>query len=136
MKVPFTPKFVLAPKLICAASEDANSARMGITMSGMSFGERLIQSAKQAEEHSAGKKKLRTNAIEIKPVPNYEPQQIKDIRIKLGLTQGLMGGIIGVSPKTIEAWEAGTRKPSGAAMRVLAELDTNPNYFNKIARVG
>ena len=105
-------------------------------MSNISFGEKLIQSAKQAEEHSAGKKRLRTNVIEIKPVPNYGPQQIKDIRAKLGLTQGLMGGIIGVSPKTIEAWEVGFRRPSGAAMRVLAELDTNPNYFNKIAKVG
>jgi len=105
-------------------------------MSSLSFGEKLIKSAKQAEEHSAGNKKLRTNVIEIKPVPNYEPQQIKDVRAKLGLTQGLMGGIIGVSPKTIEAWEAGFRKPSGAAMRVIAELDTNPNYFNKIAKVG
>jgi len=105
-------------------------------MSNMSFGEKLIQSAKQAEEHSAGIKKLRTNVIEIKPVPNYKPQQIKDIRAKLGLTQGLMGGIIGVSTKTIEAWEAGFRRPSGAAMRVIAELDTNPNFFNKIAKVG
>ena len=105
-------------------------------MSGLSFGEKLVQSAKQAEEHSAGKKKLRTNVIEIKPVPNYEPQQIKDVRAKLGLTQGLMGGIIGVSPKTIEAWEAGFRKPSGAAMRVIEELDSNPNFFKKIAKVG
>jgi len=105
-------------------------------MSDISFGEKLIQSAKQAEKHSMGEKKLRTNEIEIIPVPKYEPQQIKDIRAKLGLTQGLMGGIIGVSSKTIEAWEAGFRRPSGAAMRVLAELDTNPEYFSKIAKVG
>ena len=106
------------------------------TMSDMLFGEMLIQSVKQAEEHSAGKKKLRAKAIEIKPVPDYGSLQIKEIRAKLGLTQGLMGGIIEVSPKTIEAWEAGIRKPSGAAMRVIEELDTNPNYFNKIAKVG
>lgn len=46
-----------------------------------------------------------------------------------------MGGIVGVSTKTVEAWEVGYRKPSSSAMRVLAELDTNPGYFNKIARV-
>ena len=104
-------------------------------MSKASFGEKLIQSARQAELHSRGKKKLRSNVIEIQPVPNYAPEQIKDIRAKLGLTQGLMGGIVGVSPKTIEAWEIGFRRPSGSAMRVLAELDTNPNYFKKIAKV-
>ena len=104
-------------------------------MPKLSFGEKLIQSAKQAEKHSCGEKKLRTNTIDIQPIPNYNPQQIKDIRSRYGLTQGLMGGIIGVSTKTIEAWEVGYRRPSGSAMRVLAELDTNPSYFEKVARV-
>lgn len=104
-------------------------------MPELSFGEKLISSAKQAEAHSAGKKKLRTNVIEILPVPDYKPQQIKDIRARLGLTQGLMGGIVGVSTKTVEAWEVGYRRPSSSAMRVLAELDTNPQYFEKIARI-
>ena len=104
-------------------------------MPKMSFGEKLIQSAKQAEAHSAGKKKLRASIMEILPVPDYKPQQIKDIRARLGLTQGLMGGIVGVSTKTVEAWEVGYRRPSSSAMRVLAELDTNPTYFEKIARI-
>jgi len=104
-------------------------------MNEMSFGEKLIQSAKQAEAHSAGKKEQRTNIIEILPVPDYKPQQIKAIRSQLGLTQSLMGGIVGVSKKTIEAWEVGYRRPSSSAMRVLAELDTNPMYIQKIAKI-
>ena len=101
----------------------------------ISFGKKLIQSAKQAEAHSAEKKKLRANVIEVLPVPEYNPQQIRDIRSRLGITQGLMGSIIGVSIKTIEAWEIGYRNPSSSAMRLLAELDTNPSYFEKIAKV-
>jgi putative transcriptional regulator len=104
-------------------------------MTNLTFGEKLIESAKQAEAHALGKKKLRTIILEIMPVPEYKPQQIKDIRARLGLTQGLFGGIVGVSTKTVEAWEVGYRKPSSSAMRVLAELDTNPGYFNKIAKV-
>lgn len=104
-------------------------------MSDLTFGEKLIKSAKQAEAHALGKKKLRTNILEIVPIPEYQPQQIKDIRTRLGLTQGLFGGIVGVSTKTVEAWEIGYRKPSSSAMRVLAELDTNPGYFTKIAKV-
>ena len=104
-------------------------------MTEMSFGEKLIKSAKQAESHSAGKMKLRTNMIQIAPIPVYAPQQIRDIRMRLGLTQGLLGGIVGVSTKTVEAWEIGYRRPSSSALRVLAELDTNPKYFEKIARV-
>ena len=104
-------------------------------MSEVSFAEKLIGSAKQAEAHSAGRKRLRTHVIEILPVPDYKPQEIKNIRMRLGLTQGLLGGIVGVSSKTVEAWEAGYRRPSSSAMRVLAELDTNPSYFEKIVKV-
>ena len=104
-------------------------------MPEMSFGEKLIQSAKQAEAHSAGTRKLRTSVIEVLPIPTYNPQQIKSIRTRLGLTQSLMGGVVGVSTKTIESWEIGYRRPSSSAMRVLAELDTNPNYIMKIAKL-
>ena len=104
-------------------------------MSDISFSEKLINTARQAETHSAGQKKLRVNVIEIMPIPSYEPLQIKKIRARLGLTQSMFGGIIGVSTKTVEAWEVGFRRPSSSAMRVLAELDTNPSYFKKIARV-
>jgi putative transcriptional regulator len=104
-------------------------------MPNLSLSEKLIQSAKQAEAHSAGTKKLRTTVIEVLPIPDYNPQQIKSIRIRLGLTQSIMGGIVGVSVKSIEAWETGYRRPSSSAMRVLAELDTNPSYIEKIAKV-
>ena len=103
-------------------------------MKEMTFAERLINSAKQAEAHSSGRKRLNSNSIEILPIQRYEPCQIKDIRIKLGLTQSLMGGIVGVSPKTVEAWEAGNRRPGLSASRIIAELDTNPDYFDKIVK--
>ena len=104
-------------------------------MSNMTFGEELIESARQAAEHATGKRKLRTIVLEIAPVPDYKPLQIKAVRERLGLTQSILGGIVGVSTKTVESWESGYRKPSSSAMRVLAELDTNPGYFHKIAKV-
>ena len=100
-----------------------------------SFGEVLIDAANEMLEHAEGSRKLRMEIVEIEPVPFYAPKTIKALRERLRLPQGLFGSVVGVSDKTIEAWEAGTRKPSGTAMRVLAELDTNPDYLNKILRV-
>jgi putative transcriptional regulator len=96
------------------------------------FGEKLISSARQAEEHSAGKRTLRTATIAVRPVPRYEPRQIQELRARLDLTRGLFGSVVGVSPKAVEAWELGTRQPSAAALRLIAELDTNPEYVRKI----
>ena len=99
------------------------------------FGNVLIDAAIEMLEHAEGKRKLRMEIVEIEPVPTYEPNTIKALRERLRLPQGMFGSVVGVSSKTIEAWEAGSRKPSGSAMRVLAELDTNPDYLDKILRI-
>jgi putative transcriptional regulator len=104
-------------------------------MDDKTFGQRLIDSALEAESHAKGLRKLRTQVVEIEPILNYEPSKIKALRERLRLPQSLFGGVIGVSKKTVEAWEAGTRKPSSSASRLLAEIDTNPSYINKILRV-
>ena len=99
------------------------------------FGEVLIDAAAEMQEHAEGKRKLRMDVIEIEPIPAYAPKAIKALRERLFLSQDIFGVVVGVSGKTVEAWEAGTRKPSGSARRILAELDTNPNYLDKIIRV-
>ena len=96
------------------------------------FGEVLIEAATEMLEHAEGKRKLRAEIVEIEPIPDYTPAAIKALRERLFLPQGMFGSIVGVSGKTVEAWEAGTRKPSGSAMRVLAELDTNPGFLDRI----
>jgi putative transcriptional regulator len=99
------------------------------------FAEVLVDAATEMLEHAEGKRKLRMEIVEIEPIPEYEPKTIKALREKLLLPQGMFGSVVGVSGKTVEAWEAGTRKPSGTAMRVLAELDTNPEYLEKILHI-
>lgn len=70
-------------------------------------------------------KKLPRNvrSIEIEPVGVYTSAQVKNIRVKIGLTQKLFAKYIGVSTKTVEAWEVGRNKPSGPSNRLLWLLD-------------
>ena len=98
------------------------------------FSEKLINSAKQAEEHSAGRRRLRTVEIEVRPIPTYSSEQIRELRLRYDLTRALFGGIIGVSSKTVEAGEIGTRQPSASALRLISEIDTNPSYIEKIIK--
>ena len=39
------------------------------------------------------------------------------------MSQRIFAGYLGVSDKTVEAWEAGTNRPSGAACRILRMMD-------------
>ena len=75
------------------------------------------------------RKKTRT-LTPISPVVKYSPGEIKELRQKLQLTQSHFGELLGVSLKTIQAWEAGTNKPNGTALRVFQVLNRDPNALD------
>ena len=66
-----------------------------------------------------------TVSIEIEPLVEYSADTIKDIRKRTGLTQALFAKWLGVSTRTVEAWEAGRNKPSGPSSRLLSLLQQN-----------
>ncbi len=78
------------------------------------------------EEKHSGKTILQRRTVSIEPVKRYNAAEIKSIRKKTGFSQKMFAGYIGVSPKTVEAWEAGINQPAGAASRILRmmEIDT------------
>ena len=66
-----------------------------------------------------------TVSIEIEPLVEYSADAIKNIRQRTGLTQALFAKWLGVSTRTVEAWEAGRNKPSGPSSRLLSLLQQN-----------
>ena len=50
-------------------------------------------------------------------------EEIKALRLRLGLTQAELGEAIGVFWNTVSRWEAGKMRPSTMALRALIELD-------------
>lgn len=59
----------------------------------------------------------------INPVKKYSNIQIKKIRNDANMTQRVFANYMGVSPKTVEAWEIGINKPTGPACRLLSLLE-------------
>lgn len=77
------------------------------------------------EDVQREKKKLTKHVVSIVPVKEYNSKQIQNIRKKTGMSQKVFAGYMGVSVKTIEAWETGTNHPSGAASRLLNMMEMN-----------
>lgn len=86
----------------------------------------IMQGLEEAVAYNKGKIKARTQTISISPVPDFEAGEIKNIRTRLGMTQVLFAGFMGVSSKTVEAWEAGRNMPDGPARRILSMLQADP----------
>ena len=93
--------------------------------------ESIIKGLNQAVEYEQGKGKARVTKCTVNPAPEFNPQDIKAVRNSLGMTQITFAEVMGVSPKTVEAWEAGTNKPIGSARRFLSVLQTDPSMLTK-----
>lgn len=75
------------------------------------------------EDMQSKEKKLKRRVVTIVPVKEYAADEIKAIRKSTGLSQKLFAGYMGVSDKTVEAWESGKNRPSGTASRLLSMME-------------
>lgn len=75
------------------------------------------------EDAKSENKKLKRQTMSIMPVKDYTADEIKSIRKNTGFSQKLFAGYLGVSVKTVEAWESGTNQPSGSASRLLNMME-------------
>ena len=92
----------------------------------------IMQGLNEALDDASGKKKLPHKAVSIIPVKIYSADEIKAIRKSTGMTQKLFAEYFGVSAKTVEAWEAGTNHPSGAASRLLSMIEKDKELIIKL----
>jgi len=66
---------------------------------------------------------LKRHKITVEPVKIYDADAVKRIRKTTGMSQKTFASYMGVSGKTVEAWESGTNHPSGAASRLLSMME-------------
>lgn len=100
----------------------------------MGIYEGIMSGLEEALEHAEGERWLRTAEVSgkyVEPLCRYRPEEIREIRCGLGMTQALFAGFMGVSTKTVEAWESGRNSPEGPARRILAMVQRDPQLPEK-----
>ena len=83
---------------------------------------------KEAIEYEKGNLKANAKTFSVSPIEEFTAGEIKDIRNKTGMTQELFAKFLGVSLKTVEAWEAGRNQPCGSASRMLSITKKDPQF--------
>lgn len=86
----------------------------------------------EGNERIAEKFTCRKVMLDLLPVP-YNPRTVKAIRKLLGVSQGVFAQFLGVSVKTVRAWEMG-KTPGDMACRFMDEIQRNPEYWRKRLR--
>ena len=77
----------------------------------------------EAVDFEKGQGQAKTRILMIEPVKKYTNEEIKRIRNKSGMTQSVFANYLGVSKKTVEAWELGRTHPTGPAYRLINILE-------------
>ena len=82
----------------------------------------LKQGLEEAIAYEKGRGKARVKTYMIMPVKEYTNKEIREIRMKAGMTQSVFAAYMGVSKKTVGAWECGRTHPTGPVFRLLDVL--------------
>lgn len=94
----------------------------------------LKEGLEQAISYEKGVGKAKTKTYMILPVNEYDNKQIREVRMKAGMTQSVFASYMGVSKKTVEAWECGRTHPTGSALRLLDILSAGEDVEYIVAK--
>ncbi len=86
--------------------------------------ERLEAGLNDVLAHVQGKKQLKTYTLTLPdPPPTYTAEDIRQLRLRLRMSQPYFSSLLNVSPKTVQSWEQGTHTPSRSAARLLQFIE-------------
>lgn len=91
------------------------------TITGKELGEKLLASVKQMK----GVVPARETKVELTAAAKA--------RVKVGVSQARFAGLMGVSKRTLQDWEQGRRKPTGAAVTLLRVAEKHPAVLRKLS---
>jgi putative transcriptional regulator len=84
------------------------------------FQQDLLKSVRQMKAGKAA----RTTQVALSP--------IAEARSRLGMSQSELAALMGVSPRTLQDWEQGRRKPTGAAQTLLRVAIAHPEALRDL----
>lgn len=94
----------------------------------------IIKGLDEAVKYEKGEfENVRVDRVRIASLQRFQGQQIKVLREKRKMTQQLFASALGVSKKTVEAWEAGRNVPEGPAQRMLELMEKDENLLERYA---
>jgi putative transcriptional regulator len=104
-----------------------------------SVGARIIEGLQEfadtlkKKEPIAEKFTCRVVELDLHPTP-YDPELVKATRQLLRASQAVFARFLGVSVKTVQAWEQGASTPNDMACRFMDEIRHNPPYWTERLR--
>ncbi len=92
-------------------------------------GPALVAAAESLSDALDNSDKITLRHFHVSPKTEIKPKEIAAIRRKLNVSQAVFAAYLGVRPASVMSWEYGTRRPSGAALKLLSIIRQNPSLL-------
>jgi putative transcriptional regulator len=73
---------------------------------------------------------VRTVELDLQPM-EFDSESVREVRMRLGVSQAVFAKILGVKASTVESWEQGRNTIPQMACRLLEEIQRDPQYWIK-----
>lgn len=94
--------------------------------------EGIMEGLQEALAYQQGDRSRCKVTVRELPIPEYKAADVARTRKELNLSQRGLANVLGVSHRTVEAWEAGKNVPSGAARHLLYLVDTDHSLVQRL----
>jgi putative transcriptional regulator len=91
--------------------------------------ERIKKGLQESIAYSRGELTLRTTVL-VAPPPPASPKRVLALRRRLKMSQSVFASTLNVSPKLVQSWEQGARKPSRGDLRLIQIIEKNPRVLD------
>ncbi|MFM9913467.1 MAG: helix-turn-helix domain-containing protein [Methylophilaceae bacterium] len=83
----------------------------------------------------AGKRTLRTHAVELQPPVEITAAELVSLRQHLNLSRPVFASYLRVNPRTLENWEQGRAQPNAQAALLIKLVERYPDTVERLAAV-
>jgi len=94
-------------------------------MTERNIGQEILDGIREIKAYKRGEGELRIHTLS-------DPSPPRQIRERLGLSQSAFASLMGVSLRTVQAWERGQRRPQGSARALLRVAEQHPEAFTAV----
>lgn len=95
----------------------------------------LMAGIQELKDHQEGKVTLRTHKVSKRPPVTIAPQELRDVREKLNLSQAVFAHYLHTGETTYQNWEQGRARPNAQAVLLIRMVQRDPETLKMLAQL-
>ncbi|MBN1090713.1 type II toxin-antitoxin system MqsA family antitoxin [Pantoea sp. 1B4] len=95
----------------------------------------LMTGMQELKDHQEGKITLKSHKFTKRAPVTIAPQELRDVREKLNLSQAVFAHYLHTGETTYQNWEQGRARPNAQAVLLIRMVQQNPETLKTLAKL-